>query len=273
PLLGPATAAAEAAGVRPGMRLGEALSLCPELALVEQDPTAAEHEWEQLLQRLEDSGFAVEAAAVGCVYFETRRIQRLYGGDRAALRRARAGAEAGARRGRIDVGCAHRRRRPQVRGAGGRARRATGAAPDRLRPQDAGLPRATAADVAPGRPRAPGGTGGARGAKAWTACWATGRRRCRTFGAGRPAGLEPGERRKAREGPPAEGRERTRGDARVSRGSRERADAPAGAGCPPRPAPRPAGARRQSGAEARPVCEARRWRILAANGHVARCNC
>jgi len=88
PLLGPATAAAEAAGVRPGMRLGEALSLCPELALVEQDPTAAEHEWEQLLQRLEDSGFAVEAAAVGCVYFETRGIERLYGGLEPALKRA-----------------------------------------------------------------------------------------------------------------------------------------------------------------------------------------
>ena len=77
PLLGPVTAAAEAAGVQPGMRLGEALSLCPDLALVEQDPATAEHEWEELLKRLEDSGFAVEAAAVGCVYFETRGIERL----------------------------------------------------------------------------------------------------------------------------------------------------------------------------------------------------
>src|SRR5690348_9199249 len=70
------------------MRLGEALSLCPDLALVEQDPAASEHEWEQLLQRLEDSGFAVEAAAVGCVYFETRGIERLYGGLEPALKRA-----------------------------------------------------------------------------------------------------------------------------------------------------------------------------------------
>src|SRR6266516_3750353 len=88
PLLGPVTAAAEAAGVQPGMRLGEALSLCPDLALVEQDPATAEHEWEQLLKRLEDSGFAVEAAAVGCVYFETRGIERLYGGLEPALKRA-----------------------------------------------------------------------------------------------------------------------------------------------------------------------------------------
>src|SRR5256714_11251922 len=88
PLLGPVTAAAEAAGVQPGMRLGEALSLCPDLALVEQDPAAAEHEWERLLQRLEDSGFAVESAAVGCVYFETSGIERLYGGLEPALKRA-----------------------------------------------------------------------------------------------------------------------------------------------------------------------------------------
>src|SRR6476659_4118694 len=88
PLLGPVTAAAEAAGVQPGMRLGEALSLCPDLALVEQDPATAEHEWEQLLKRLEDSGFAVESAAVGCVYFETRGIERLYGGLEPALKRA-----------------------------------------------------------------------------------------------------------------------------------------------------------------------------------------
>src|SRR5205823_6112759 len=84
----PVTAAAEAAGVQPGMRLGEALSLCPDLALVEQDPATAEHEWEQLLKRLEDSGFAVESAAVGCVYFETRGIERLYGGIEPALKRA-----------------------------------------------------------------------------------------------------------------------------------------------------------------------------------------
>ncbi len=88
PLLGPVTAAAKAGGVQPGMRLGEALSLCPELTLVEQDPAAAEHEWEQLLKRLEDSGFAVESAAPGCVYFETRGVERLYGGIEPALKRA-----------------------------------------------------------------------------------------------------------------------------------------------------------------------------------------
>ena len=62
PLLGPVTAAAEAAGVLPGMRLGEALATCPQLALVEPDPAAAELAWEGIVGSLEDAGFAVESA-------------------------------------------------------------------------------------------------------------------------------------------------------------------------------------------------------------------
>jgi protein ImuB len=88
PLLGPVTAEAERLGVRPGMRLGEALATCPELVLVEQDPAAAEQAWEGILRSLEDSGFAVDPAGVGCVYFETRGVERLYGGIEPALRRA-----------------------------------------------------------------------------------------------------------------------------------------------------------------------------------------
>jgi len=88
PLLGSVTAAAEARGVRPGMRLGEALATCPQLVLVEQDPATAEQAWEEVLRRLEDAGFAVEPAGVGTVYFETRGVERLYGGLEPALRRA-----------------------------------------------------------------------------------------------------------------------------------------------------------------------------------------
>ena len=88
PLLGPVTAAADAAGVRPGMRLGEALATCPALVLVEQDPATARDEWEGVLRRLEDAGFAVDSADLGCVYFETRGVERLYGGLEAALKRA-----------------------------------------------------------------------------------------------------------------------------------------------------------------------------------------
>jgi protein ImuB len=87
-LLGPVTAAAETAGARPGMRLGEALAMCPSLQLVDQDPAAAEEAWEQVVRRLEDAGFAIETATLGCAYFETRGVERLYGGLEAALKRA-----------------------------------------------------------------------------------------------------------------------------------------------------------------------------------------
>jgi protein ImuB len=88
PLLGPVTAAAEAYGVRPGMRMGEALATCPTLVLVDRDPAAAEQAWEEILRRLEDAGFAVEPVEPGCVFFETRGVERLYGGLEAALERA-----------------------------------------------------------------------------------------------------------------------------------------------------------------------------------------
>ena len=88
PLLGPVTAAAEAAGVRPRMRLGEALATMPRLVLVEPDPAAAEQAWEEIVCALEDAGFAVDPAARGIAYFETRGVERLYGGLEPALRRA-----------------------------------------------------------------------------------------------------------------------------------------------------------------------------------------
>jgi protein ImuB len=88
PTLGPVTGAAEAAGVRPGMRLGEALATCPSLELVEQDPAEAEQAWEGIIRRLEDDGFAVEPAGRGCLYLETRGVERLYGGVAGALERA-----------------------------------------------------------------------------------------------------------------------------------------------------------------------------------------
>jgi protein ImuB len=93
PLLGPVTAAAEALGVRPGMRLGEALATCPQLVLVERDPAAAGEAWEEILRRLEDAGFAVDPAEPGCVFFETRGVERLYGGVEPALKRARAAVD------------------------------------------------------------------------------------------------------------------------------------------------------------------------------------
>ena len=54
--IGAVTAAAEVAGVRPGMLLGEALATCPSLRLVEQDPAEAEQAWEEIVRRLEGEG-------------------------------------------------------------------------------------------------------------------------------------------------------------------------------------------------------------------------
>src|SRR5215216_1182658 len=88
PLLGACSAAAEEAGVRPGMRLSEALANCPELVLAEQDPAAAEEEWERILRRLEEAGLAVEPIEPGCAYFETEGVERMAGGIGAVLRRA-----------------------------------------------------------------------------------------------------------------------------------------------------------------------------------------
>ncbi len=87
-LVGPITAAAEAAGVQVGMRMGEALATCPELVLIEQDPAAVEQEWEGVLRRLEGAGFAVESTEPGLVTFETGGVERLYGGVEAALAKA-----------------------------------------------------------------------------------------------------------------------------------------------------------------------------------------
>lgn len=95
PRLGPVTAAAEQAGVKPGMRLGEALSTCPSLALVDRDPATVEREWEGVLRRLEDAGFAVEPAELGAVVFETAGVERLYGGVQPALERALAAVGSG----------------------------------------------------------------------------------------------------------------------------------------------------------------------------------
>ena len=88
PEIGAVTATAEAAGVRPGMLLGEALGTCPSLVLVERDPATVELLWEEILRRLESEGFAVEPVSPGCLYLDTRTVERLYGGVESALKRA-----------------------------------------------------------------------------------------------------------------------------------------------------------------------------------------
>ena len=77
------------------MRLGEALATCPSLALVDRDPATVEREWEGVLRRLEDAGFAVDPVEHGVVVFETSGVERLYGGVRPALERALAAVGSG----------------------------------------------------------------------------------------------------------------------------------------------------------------------------------
>jgi protein ImuB len=88
--VGETSGPAEAFGVRAGMRLGEALARCPELALVPPDPERAEAAWEEALRRLEAIGAAVEPGRPGEAFFEATGLRGLWGGSlEGVLRRAR----------------------------------------------------------------------------------------------------------------------------------------------------------------------------------------
>ena len=88
-VLGEASGAAEAFGVRAGMRLAEGLSRCPALVLVAADPVRAEAAWERSLRRLEAIGAAVEPSRPGEAFFATEPLRALCGGPEAVLVRAR----------------------------------------------------------------------------------------------------------------------------------------------------------------------------------------
>jgi protein ImuB len=88
-LIGEVTEAAERFGLRAGMRMGEALSRCPELALVPPDPERAERSWGEALRRLEGIGAQVESARAGEAFFEAGGLSGLWGGIRGVLRRSR----------------------------------------------------------------------------------------------------------------------------------------------------------------------------------------
>ena len=78
-VIGETSGAAEAFGLRTGMRLGEALSRCPNLSLVAADPVRATAAWEQSLRRLEAIGAAVEAPAPGEAFFATAPLHGICG--------------------------------------------------------------------------------------------------------------------------------------------------------------------------------------------------
>jgi protein ImuB len=79
-VVGEVSGAAEAHGIHPGMRLGEALARCPGLRLVPPDPERAASMWEAVLAALERLGAGVEPAAPGEAYFDASALRRMYGG-------------------------------------------------------------------------------------------------------------------------------------------------------------------------------------------------
>jgi nucleotidyltransferase/DNA polymerase involved in DNA repair len=88
-LIGEVTESAERFGLRAGMRMGEALSRCPELALIPPDPERGERSWEEALRRLEGIGAQVESGSPGEAFFEAGGLSRLWGGIEGVLREAR----------------------------------------------------------------------------------------------------------------------------------------------------------------------------------------
>ena len=78
--IGEVSAAAEAFGVRAGLRLGEALARCPTLRLVAPDPAGAADEWDRLLGRLEGIGAAVESGRPGIAWFDASGLRTIHGG-------------------------------------------------------------------------------------------------------------------------------------------------------------------------------------------------
>jgi protein ImuB len=154
--VGEVSLAAEAFGVHPGMRLGEALARCPRLTLVPPDPAGVADLWERLLVRLESMGAAVEPERPGLVCFDARGLLRLYGGTEGVLRAARTALRLPARFGvapsrfaAVAAATRARSRRPEIVGGGvdGRAAARSYLAPLpvallRARPALAALPEA-----------------------------------------------------------------------------------------------------------------------------------
>jgi protein ImuB len=108
------------------MRLGEALSRCPQLALVPPDPAGVADLWERLLVRLEGIGAAVEPERPGLVCFDASGMLRLHGGIEGVLRAARSALRTAARFGvapsrfaAVAAATRARARRPEIVAGGG----------------------------------------------------------------------------------------------------------------------------------------------------------
>ena len=133
PLIGEASAAAEAQGVKAGLRLGEALARCPTLRLVAPDPAGVADEWDRMLAALEGIGAEVESERPGVACFDASGLLNLHGGLDGVLtvtRRALRGAPARlgvapSRFAAVAAASKARPRRPEVT-PGARPRRTLG---------------------------------------------------------------------------------------------------------------------------------------------------
>lgn len=86
-------AAEEAFGIRPGMRVGEALARCPELKLLPPDPVRESELWERILTRLEAIGAEIESRKAGEAFFAADGLLAMHGGlDRLLQATGRAAA-------------------------------------------------------------------------------------------------------------------------------------------------------------------------------------
>ena len=124
-VVGEVSAPAEAYGVVPGMRLGEAMARCPALRLVPPDPEGVRSLWHTVLDRLERIGAQVESDRAGAAFFEAGGLTGIHGGELhgvlAAARRALGpGARIGAGPSRFVAQMAALRARPRRARAGGR---------------------------------------------------------------------------------------------------------------------------------------------------------
>src|SRR3954453_5598679 len=100
-VVGEVSPAAEAFGVVPGMRVGEARARCPELRLVPPDPDGVRSLWRMALDRLERIGAACESDKEGEAFFEADGLRGIPGGLDGVLQAARTTIGRGAR-----IGCA-----------------------------------------------------------------------------------------------------------------------------------------------------------------------
>ncbi|MEX2023873.1 MAG: hypothetical protein WD993_02205, partial [Thermoleophilaceae bacterium] len=110
-MVGEASAGAEAFGIVAGMRVGEALSRCPELRLVPPDPEGVRGLWGDVLERIESIGGAPESERPGTAFFAVGGLLGIHGGSLdgvlAALRRVLGrSARVGVASGRFAAWCA-----------------------------------------------------------------------------------------------------------------------------------------------------------------------